>query len=261
MPFLRPFLDAMSFFTCLVPGRLCSNSTLGECAPCIYPCGVATGLVTTLVAWAFQALAGQGDWGASGTSAVLVVSLLAGVVWTVAEILVTRGLHWDAVADLVDAVGSFKRGDAFRAVLKDSHIGTFGVLALIVVFCVQSLAAASYLSEGRFLTLVLAPAWGKTMAMPLFFFGRPHDVQSLGGQFSSAGTRGNFALSLVLVPVTIALAVWDGASLAQGLALVCLQALLALYFLRLSRVHDGYSGDFCGALMQFGQCLYLLCLM
>lgn len=254
---LRRFLDAMSFFTCLVPGRLCSNSTLGECAPCIYPCGVATGLVATLVSWAFLWLATL----AAPAENALLVLLLAGAAWSVAEILVTRGLHWDAVADLVDAVGSFKRGDAFRAVLKDSHIGTFGVLALMAVFVCQSLAAASYLSEERYLTLVLAPAWGKTMAMPLFRFGRPHDPKSLGGQFASAGTRGNFLLSLILVPVTVGLCLFDGAHVIQGLVLVALQALLALWFLRLSRIHGGYSGDFCGALMQFGQCLYLVLLV
>ena len=254
---VRRFLDAMSFFTCLVPGRLCQRTTLGECVPSIYPCGLATGLVATLAALAFQGLANP----AAAPESAIFVPLLAGVVWSVAEILVTRGLHWDAVADLVDAAGSFKCGEAFRAILKDSHIGTFGVLALVAVSLVQSLAASSCLVDGRYLTLVLAPAWGKTMAMPLFVFGRPHDTQSLGGQFASAGTGGNFVLSLVLVPATLALAVFDGAHVIQGLALVCLQTVLVLWFLRLSRIHGGYNGDFCGALMQFGQCGFLLCLV
>lgn len=59
------------------------------------------------------------------------------------DCLLTRGLHHDGLADIVDAFGSGKTQEEFRAVLKDSRIGSFGVLALIFYF----LVAASLLSQ------------------------------------------------------------------------------------------------------------------
>lgn len=59
------------------------------------------------------------------------------------DCLLTRGLHHDGLADIADAMGSGKTKEEFRAVLKDSRIGSFGVLALIFYF----LFAAALLSQ------------------------------------------------------------------------------------------------------------------
>lgn len=50
-----------------------------------------------------------------------------------AWVLVTGGLHLDGLADLSDALGAAHRDrDRFIAVLSDSRIGSFGVLALVL---------------------------------------------------------------------------------------------------------------------------------
>ena len=55
---------------------------------------------------------------------------LAGViVWT----WITGSLHLDGLADTVDALGAAHRGpERFFAVLADPHVGSFGVIALIL---------------------------------------------------------------------------------------------------------------------------------
>jgi len=56
-------------------------------------------------------------------------ALLALGLW----VWVTGGLHLDGLADLADALGVAHRDRArFVAVLADSHVGSFGVIALIL---------------------------------------------------------------------------------------------------------------------------------
>lgn len=252
------FLNSLAFFTLLAPGRVLPEGALGRCATMLFPCGLVVGGLCTLAA--FTALTAL-RWCTVETlpkEFSVLLPLLAGFVWIVCEIWLTRGLHWDAVADMADALGSCKRGDAFRAVLKDSRTGAFGVLGLLVVFLVQLLACATHVAEGQWLPLVLAPAWGKALALPLFVLAHPHDIHSLGGQFASAGTRSNLficlAFGLAACCVLIAL---NGTGLISLGVLILGQALLVLRFVSWSRMHDGYSGDFAGALMLGGQCLFI----
>ncbi len=255
MPLAKRFLDALSFFTCLVPARLVSNSTLGECAPWIFFCGLVIGALCTLAGTLASFLL------AKTSCPDILVLLLAALVWVAAEMRITRALHWDGLADLADALGSCRQGDAFRAVLKDSRIGTFGVLALLCAFGCELLAVAAHLcplSPFHTASLVLAPAWGRAMAVPLFRLASPYDKTSLGGQFASAGTVGNLVLCLLWAALTLGLLACCGAHPLRLAALLLLQGLLLWYFVALSKRHGGYSGDFCGCLMQVGQCLFLL---
>jgi len=67
----------------------------------------------------------------------------------------TRGLHWDGLADFVDGLGGgWTREDALR-IMKDSRIGAFGGLALILVV-VLKVAAIEALAAP--LALIVAPA-------------------------------------------------------------------------------------------------------
>jgi adenosylcobinamide-GDP ribazoletransferase len=49
-----------------------------------------------------------------------------------AQIWLTRGLHADGLADWADALGGHRRQEERLLILKDVHLGTFGVLALII---------------------------------------------------------------------------------------------------------------------------------
>ena len=211
----------MSFFTSLVPARLVLNSTLGECAPWIFPCGLVIGALCTLASLAASILLTK-----AATCPDVIALLLAALAWILAELRITRALHWDGLADLADAIGSYKEGEAFRAVLKDSRIGTFGVLALICAFACELLAVAAHLhilSLTSVAALVLAPAWGRGMAVPLFCLASPHDITGLGGQFACAGTRDNLALSIILAALTLGFLALAGVHPLNLCALLLLQ--------------------------------------
>ena len=88
---------------------------------------------------------------------------LAGVVmWA----WITSGLHLDGLADTADALGAAHRDPArFLAVLADPHVGSFGVIALVLQLAAKLVLLHWLLIlEAPWLVLVLIAAWARWSA-------------------------------------------------------------------------------------------------
>ena len=59
---------------------------------------------------------------------------IAWIVAIVSRLLVTGCLHEDGLADFFDGFGGGTTRERILAIMKDSHIGTYGVIALIIYF-------------------------------------------------------------------------------------------------------------------------------
>lgn len=74
---------------------------------------------------------------------------LGALAGTVAWIAVTGALHLDGLADLADALGAAHRDRSrFLEVLRDPHVGTFGVLALVVAVAAKLVLLSVLLRDG-----------------------------------------------------------------------------------------------------------------
>jgi adenosylcobinamide-GDP ribazoletransferase len=112
-------------------------------------------LVGVSVALALQAGAFVDPWAA----AILALSL-----WT----LITGALHLDGLADLSDALGaSHANPDRFHDVLKDPHIGTFGVVALITQLLLKLVFLMLIAKAGQAWLVIPICAWARLG--PLFW--------------------------------------------------------------------------------------------
>ncbi|WP_314617664.1 adenosylcobinamide-GDP ribazoletransferase [Streptomyces stackebrandtii] len=74
--------------------------------------------------------------------------LLAAVVATAVPALLTRGLHLDGLADTADGLGSAKPADDALRIMKQSDIGPFGVITMLLVLLAQVAALARLYEEG-----------------------------------------------------------------------------------------------------------------
>lgn len=87
----------------------------------------------------------------------LLSAALAVLAWT----WMSGALHLDGLADLTDALAASHRDpDRFLAVLSDPHVGTFGVVSVVMVLFVKTTALAS-ISGFTLYAVALIPAWAR----------------------------------------------------------------------------------------------------
>jgi adenosylcobinamide-GDP ribazoletransferase len=163
-----------------------------------------------------------------------------------AGILITGALHEDGVADSADSLGGRTR-EARLAIMKDSRIGTFGVLALLLALALQAAALASMPAWIGAAYLVAAHA-GARLAAVIVMKLAPYAGDRAVAKVEHAPDRPGagetiIALLLGLLP----LFAMSGDRAMPGLALGTLAALAVAR--RLCRGLGGYTGDVLGAVV------------
>ncbi|MBO4300661.1 MAG: adenosylcobinamide-GDP ribazoletransferase [Desulfovibrio sp.] len=250
------FRDALVFLTQLVPSR--EDSIPNNFPATVFffaPVGFVVGSLLTLAAWMTHLAATR------TTGNDLLAAFLAAWVWLALNIWITRGLHWDGLADLGDATGSMKHGEQFRLILKDSRLGTFGALQVLLVFIGQWLAIAGHLYEsfGHLFLLMLASTWTRSSAIWLASGANPHTDAGLGRlmcmSISSPVRRAYMLLAvfMLILPALAGICLWS-----QMLITGLLQYLLLRRLWHVAKREGGLSGDFFGACMEVSQLCFLL---
>ena len=72
--------------------------------------------------------------------------------------LVTGFLHLDGYMDVTDAVKSWRNLERRREILKDSHVGSFAVIGIVLLVVTQFAVFASVPAEADFRILIFIPA-------------------------------------------------------------------------------------------------------
>lgn len=160
----------------------------------------------------------------------------------------TRALHLDGLADVLDALGSGGRGEAFRAVLKDSRLGAFGAVGIALYLAGQIALASACLEERALAPLLYAPLLGRCLPA-LFALLAPQNPEAGLGALPAAPSRPTLAFAVLCA---LAGGFFCLPPLRLLLCLAC--AGLCLCFLaRLARREGGYSGDFFGCAILGGE--------
>lgn len=228
---LLPMWAAFSFLTRLVPPRLFSERDMAASMAWVPLVGFVLGALSLAPALA----------GIAPSSPAL-----RALVWISVMAWATRALHWDGLADCMDAWGSGARGEKFQAILKDSRCGSFGVLAIVLALAFQA-AALTALFAGPLpdacRIALLAPAWGRAGMLFLPALLPPHPVSTLGRLMAPGCTLRlacSWLAALFLICTTFA-----GMRVIMVALALSLAAQIFLY--RLARREHGFNGDFLGA--------------
>jgi len=158
--------------------------------------------------------------------------------------LVTGALHLDGLADTMDGLGGRGRDRAQAlTIMRDSRIGTYGVLGLIAILALQFTMLATLAPRALSHALLLAPAWGRAALAFSAAVSRPARADGLGATFVAAA-RFPAAMIAMAVPAVAALALHDRAGLTSGVLAVIVALLLAAWF---RRRFGGQTGDTLGS--------------
>ncbi|MGB9776087.1 MAG: adenosylcobinamide-GDP ribazoletransferase [Anaerolineae bacterium] len=209
-------------------------------------------------AWAFPAVG------------VLVGGLLAGAAWLLGHLFpptlvaalglalwvtVTGALHLDGFVDCCDALLAARPPEVRLEILRDTHVGAFGVIGAVMLLLVKFAALTTGLSAGGGAALLLAPPLGR-WAM-VYALARYPAARTTGmGRTVQAFIHGRTLLgaTLLTLPVLLVRPV-------AGLISFALAWLFTLLFARwvLRRI-PGLTGDVYGALCELVEVVVLLTL-
>lgn len=234
---------AIGYLTILpvrVPGQDQAGA-LGRSAAWFPVVGLGLG---ALVA-AFDALAVQ--WFSPSVSAVLTVTA-----WKVA----TGGLHLDGLADCLDGLMG---GDPARrlAIMRDSRIGTFGALGLILVLVLDIAAVAELPPAFRWRLLLVAPAVGRAVPPVLARLFNAARDDGQGAAF--VGTVGPAACVIALVVTAAAATILLGATGAVASTVAVATAIGGAWCI--ARRLGGVTGDVLGAAVETTELVVILAVL
>ncbi|MET7684455.1 adenosylcobinamide-GDP ribazoletransferase [Streptomyces sp. NPDC005423] len=217
-------------------------------------------------------LAGLVVGGCSAALGVLLLLLgagapLAAVATVAVPAVLTRGLHLDGLADTADGLGSGKPAEDALRIMKQSDIGPFGVLTVVLVLLAQTAALAQLYGD----------SWtrGAVAAVVSALAGRLALTLAARAGVPAARPEGLGAAVAGVVPVAWALTVTLGCVVAAGAAglalgtyygvapaLVLALCAAELLLRRCGRRFGGVTGDVFGALTETAAtaALVVLCL-
>ena len=164
------------------------------------------------------------------------------------RLLITGALHEDGFADFMDGFGGGGDRDRILAIMKDSHIGTYGVLGLIIYMLLLGTVLYSMPVTVAALTILAADPFSKMVTSQLVSmlpYARREEEAKNKTVYRKPTLAAGLLMSLQgLLPM--ALMIWlTGIS---WYLVVCLPVVVMyfLYLLILRKIH-GYTGDCCGA--------------
>ncbi|MCC6008894.1 MAG: adenosylcobinamide-GDP ribazoletransferase [Rhodobacteraceae bacterium] len=197
--------------------------------------GAGLGAAAAVLGWLVHGMGAP-----AGFTAALVLAFLA---------LVTGALHEDGLADTADGLGA--RGDrhARLAAMRDSRIGAFGVLALVLVLLARFSAIAVLIGSGA-LFWALLPA-GAVSRLPMVAAARLVPPARRDGLSAGLGVPPAASLALAAAIAAVAAALGFGAG---GLWLLFWPSLAAALVVLIARlVLHGQTGDVLGAAQQVAE--------
>ena len=175
--------------------------------------------------------------------------------------LATGALHEDGVADTADGFGGGRTREQKLAIMRDSRIGTYGVLALLLVTLLRVGALAAMGGAAGFAALIAAAALGRGFAALPMSMLPPARADGLGRAAGRApGFSACMALILAVAAATLAAAGYALPWRAVGYAVA--GAFFAVLFVTvLAQRHiGGATGDVLGAAILAGEAAALVAL-
>ncbi len=187
---------------------------------------------------------------------------LAAFAALVVYLLLSGGLHVDGMADTMDGFAAHRDKEGTLAIMKDSHIGTFGVLAV----CLYAIGMTVSLAQTQELAVWLFPLVGRSAALicaRLFGSAQP---DGLGKSFIDGVKTFNVIVAIsvyIFIEVVLCLltaGLPNGWLLCAGLTASFAVAVLSTLLIvsGMAKRLSGITGDLIGFSIEFSQLVFLL---
>lgn len=244
MRYLKGLIMALSMFSAIPMPRIWDDKAKNLVVPALPIVGVIIGLIS----YGFALLISM------SSLSLMIKALLILLI----PLLLTGFIHVDGLMDTSDAV--FSRAEPARkiAILKDSHVGSFAVIAFCIVLLIQFAAVHSLLeNRANLMVLIFIPVTARAVTS-LFVLNIPAVLTD--GYAKTFREKTQYAhtifISMILL-ASLVVAFWLGGW--QILAILLIQLTAAsLAMVMLYHEFKGISGDLSGFILTVSETTALL---
>lgn len=183
----------------------------------------------------------------TGWSAPIVVTIAL-----TARLLLTGALHEDGLADFCDGFGGGGDKQRILTIMKDSHIGTYGVIGLILYFILSIHTLSAFPLHTAALVILASDPFAKLCASQLtniLPYARPEGAKN---KISYSRMTAEQILWQIVFGVTPLMLLAHQLGTVIYFAMIAPVTVVTLLMLLMHRRIGGYTGDCCGA-------TYLIC--
>ncbi|NYB75578.1 adenosylcobinamide-GDP ribazoletransferase [Sedimentibacter hydroxybenzoicus DSM 7310] len=183
------------------------------------------------------------------------ITLFKGLILTIAYIIITGGIHLDGTADTSDGIFSGRTGERIFEIMSDSHIGSFGVLSLILVVISQIIL----FSYTDIFTVFMMPVAGR-LSVIIASWGKKYAKNSkgMGTLFIESINNNALIINLFIALFFILILPY------RLIFLISVIATLMISYFISCKIEDkigGMTGDTCGFVLEISQIIFMMIIL
>jgi adenosylcobinamide-GDP ribazoletransferase len=190
------------------------------------------------------------DYGLS----LILPDAVVNVLLIITLVIMTGAHHLDGLMDSFDGTVSGKSRDRRLEIMADSHVGTFGIIAAILLLLLKYASLSSVPANVIMPALLLMPTLGRWIVVNTIFIFPSAKSSGMGFVFKKGATWQRLTIATIIaLAASVLLLRWHGAVLMAALWLITFG--IASYFR--SRL-GGLTGDVYGAINELSEVLVLI---
>lgn len=238
---MRLYLIALQFLT-IIPlpfNTRCEREDLGRSTAVFPLAGLTIGALLVALNWLVA------PWLARPLTDALLITALAAV---------TGALHLDGLADVCDGLAARGGRERFLAVMKDSHVGAVGAVALVLGLLLKWQALLAVPLEYKWQSLLLFPVLARFGQVQTIVYARNARQDGLGSAMTVGAGTLQLLLAWGMALATAWLLLGTTGLVVLFVVMVCTWLLKAWFQRRLG----GITGDVIGCINELNEILALI---
>lgn len=232
--YLHAFAMCQSMFCAIPAPQLWDEEAKGKMLLFLPVVGLEIGALWAAIAWLCGLLH--------------LPALIAALALSTWPFLASGFLHLDGYMDVTDAVKSYRSPERRREILKDSHVGSFAVIGVVLLVAAQFVFFASAPEDADFRILIFLPAVSRCCSALAVTGLKPMTTSQYANRVNQR--------SLLVVPALLLCLFLAAGFLLCGTGVFVLAGCLVGYSLALLRAYrslEGINGDIAGFSLTIGE--------
>ncbi|EJO5348853.1 adenosylcobinamide-GDP ribazoletransferase [Clostridium botulinum] len=172
--------------------------------------------------------------------------------------IITGGLHMDGLADVCDGFFSLRDKDRIIEIMKDSRMGAYGTVALIIDLLLKYELLYFLVLKGYSIAIVLAPVIGRISILFICLSKRTAKKHGSGNIF--IGNMSKAKVFLITI-ITLVVSTYFLGVKATIIPFVVVLIMTYLFYLLCLNKINGLTGDTLGACNEIAEIIFLLSLL